>query len=1182
MLIVKPYGRSETVREEAGGLCRRLRRNSDGRAACSLDDVAVFARSHPELVIAQWISAIDKVATKPRGSGKPTREQRRLRDALAGAAFELLEAEGLLNLSQRRDELERRWHSKVHPYGDKDDGKARGREKGRWYARFAGDRKPGEIDHEAAREIVRKLRDHLHAGEYRIGGGRPDRRQGRIAARAASIANSVAALPAAFPGEERPWSKADETAYGAAGDVAASIRRAACQRETSGQRERKPRVSPYAMRDAAPILFAHYGRLFRGEDGGALSVAEARKAHPGLFALHGAVKATYAGILKGHRKRSVARLLPADMEALLRLVERRSGNRDLAALLRLGKAIHYRSSPDTPAAGEDAPGNAVDRWPDDVAQSRYLGSEGQAEIKRNEAFVRVWRNTVALAARTAKDWADAQGRIDRDILMENKIERATGTGFDAGAFRAKLLLLFGDRAELFRGGDDAFERSVLRLALEGWAELRHGSFHFKGRGGFVRALKHRSGNVANPAAIAAARKLLARDGEERQARLVATLRAAHVEHYFDQSRIDALVAAIVNGAPPTSPMPRLRRVLDRAEKAWRHAPWLLRLPSPGNRAELEKPGRMCRYTAVKLLYERAFPAWLEGQGHGALNVWIERAAGRATGAARKINKDEHAVARAAGLVRLESGEGIAELVDMLSAATASELRVQRGYGSDAEQARKQAKYIDDLRCDVVAQGFEAWLAQAGLDWVLDELGDGTLPEGRRGNLDAAPEPVSRPPREAADWEAVLYFLLHLVPVDAVNRLQHQLPKWSILEGAPSDDAEAVARLFDLYIAMHDAKFEGGEGMAGAEALKGLFDSEDAFSRACPTQPGEDSGRYVPWRGLREMLRFGGLQTPMKMFQQHPITDDDIDRLAAFEDGADGTSPIARQQEERERLHAKWVEEKREFSDGDKRAYRKALAEVVRHRRLAAHVRLVDHARLHRLLMAVLGRLVDYAGLWERDLYFATLALVWLRNTTPEDVFDDRGLEHLREGQIVEAIRRLRKSEREDGRAIFHRLEKSFGDGFLDKKNGIVCVRNALVHFNMLQNGAPIDLTKCIDDTRRLMAYDRKLKNAVSKSIIELMARENLDLAWTMADHRLSGATVKARQARHLEDGEILEDLHGERFVAMAAALFAGKRLQSDGDILSPTAAERAPSQAGKRRDGAAKRHRRPISRRRRR
>ena len=1184
MLIVKPYGRSETVFDGDDALRRKIRRNVDGLPADVLADVASFAESHPELVVAQWISAIDKIAAKPKPGDKPTAEQRCLREKLGRAAFDLLTREGILDLSEEGAERKRRWWAKIHPYGEGDDRKARGRAKGRWYTRFAGDREPRDIDDRVAGAIVGKVREHLHRAEYRIGGDRPNKRQGRIAARGESVAVGVSALSERFPGEASPWSEWDEEKYRAAGDVAGPIRRAAEQEEGANRR--------VSMRDAAPVLYEQYGRLFRDRDGGKVfSIAEARKTFPGLFALHCAVKDAYARALKEHRKTSIARVLPADMDALFRLIGRKSDNRELAALVRLGKTIHYEA---TPPLGADTPGDVVDNWPADVAvaHSRYRTSDGQSEIKRNEAFVRVWRNTVALAARTAKDWADPCDRIgwDKlkkrpiDILGKLQIEQATGNDFRADDYRRKLQILFGDRAGLFEG-DDAFRRSVLRLALKGWAELRHSSFHFKGRGGFARELRRGAEGAPGPA-LSAARRLLKRDAEERDGRLVETLRGAHVEHYFDQGRLNALVHTVLAGAPPLSPLPRFRRVLNRAENAWRCKPYVLRLPPPENWAALEKPGRLCRYTVVKTLYERAFPAWLEERSHKTLNAWIEHAAKRATEEARNINKDKFAVARSAGLVRLETGERIAKFVDRLAIATATELRVQRGYGSDADKARKQAKYIDDLRCDVVGQAFETWLNEARLAWVLKDPGDGPLPESERGDLAAAPPVSAAPEKEPDDWETVLYFLLHLAPVDAVNRLQHQLRKWSVLEGKPSAEAEAVGRLLDLYIAMHDAKFEGGEGMAGAAALKGLFEDEKTFLRVCPEQPCEDAERYVPLRGLREVLRFGGLRPLMPVFENHPIRAGDVNGLAVFENGEEGDSPIARRQREREDLHEKWTRKKKTFSDENRKAYRAALAGVVEHRRLAAHVRLVNHARLHRLLMEVLGRLVDYAGLWERDIYFTTLALVRLRGKMPADVFDPKGLEYLRKGRIVEALRRSKRrienARDGDGQAIFHQLKRLFGCDFLDGEGGATSIRNDLTHFNMLQGRQGetkrLDLTATVNDTRRLMTYDRKLKNAVSRSIVELMARENLDLAWKMEEHRLAGATVKAQQAIHLGDKKLKEDLHGKEFVAMAAALFAGKRLPSKGDVLSARHADGAKAGAEKRRNRGGKRRKRPVSR----
>ncbi len=1142
MRIIKPYGRSST---EHGGeaLRRTLRLNPDLKKAV---DVVAFAQERAELVIAQWISAIDKIAAKPYGNKKPTPKQRDFRQQLGKAALQLLVEKKLIDPKEKRGEhpLEDIWWSKIHPYGgetaDKDVN-PRGRLRGRWYKRFVGDVEPSEA---AVAEVAEKIYAHLHKREYRKQPDRPDKRRGRIQARAASIRDNVLHPPHAAASK---WTPADERDYAAAGDVAAEIARKA--REVKGPE----RVS---MRTAAPFLFERYGRLFRGEDGKPLSISEARRKFPGLFALHMAVKNTYTRLLKNHKKQSVTHILPKDMSALFRLVKSKSDNRDLTALVRLGKVIHYTPAPSSGAA---QPQTVIDHWPADVTHSRYWTSDGQAEIKRNEAFVRVWRHTIALATQTLRDWADPNGRIQRDIL--SNIKKVTGNEFNADNYGKKLALLFGNRACLFKDEGDAFSKSILRLSLSGWAALRNSSFHFKGRDRFAAALKSDIRN-ADPAAVDAIRKLWKDDLENRPARLIAALRGAHVERYYEQARLDALTAAVVGAEPSQTPLPRFRRVLDRAKKAWNRKPDILGLPPPGNRSELEKkPGRLCQYIVTKTLYERALPAWLERQSAETLNQWIDRAVDRATNVAQSINKDELAVARAAGLIHLGKKEGIADFFDRLSAATATEMRVQRGYDSDAENARAQAKYLDNLRCDVVGQAFEVFLKDAGLTWVLDELSD-ALPEQQRRVTARLPKHAGE---DVNDWEAVLYLLIHLVPVDAVGRLQHQLRKGSILlrkgsirEGKPSPEADAVQRVFRLYLDMHDAKFEGGEGMTGAEALKSLFAPTEAFRRVCPEQPGQNAGQYVPYRGLREILRFGGRGPLMRIFEKHGITDANVDEL----EKADAS--IAEQQKQREELHEKWAKKRKPFSGEDELAYCRALAAVVKHRHLAAHVRLNNHARLHRLLMGVLGRLVDYAGLWERDLYFVTLALIKREQKTPRAVFESKkGRAGLKNGRIVKAIRDLQgQAESSDGWAIFNQLKGLFGEHFFDtgQEKNSVAIRDDLMHFNMMQDKTkPLNLTEAVNQTRRLMAYDRKLKNAVSQSIKEMLAREGLDLTWTMQDHQLSSATIKPRQAVHLERKRIRESLHGEAFVAMAATLFGGKPLSSDDDVCSIDKKEALPS-----------------------
>lgn len=1177
MKIIKPYGRSH-AEVDGAALKRVLRRRRDpakGADPSKPIDIGKFALAHDELVVAQWISAIDKIAAKPSGNDGATDEQRAFRDRLGDAAWVQIEKKALLpglEDAATRAHLAKLWNAKIAPYGTTPFKPRRGRPgkpppsppsaRGRWYARFVGNVDPVAADVEA---IAAEIYEHLYVAERRFSTEARNRAGGRIPARAKSISGNV--LRSSAQPANVGWSQADSAAYAAAGNIAGEIRDAAMRRENGEDGARTRRVS---LEIAGAALFAHYARLFPGEDGEPLSIAAARDRAPGLFNLHMAVKDCYTRVLKHHRKdarehgdrrRKVSLLLPQGMDSLFALVDAKTNNRDLNALVRLGKIVHYEASGDD----DDGPAGPLDNWPADIASSTFWTSQGQARIKRNEAFVRVWRHVLALAARTLTDWADPEERIGGDILLAGPIEQATGDQFDAGNFTRKLELLFGNRAEAFSGaGDEALQKDTLTLALRGIAELRHAAFHFKGLGGFANALTEAETH-ASPQVLAAVHTLWACDTDSRAARLAETLRAVDVEYFLDESQGGKLFAALSDFSPAVLPLPRFGRVLRRAHGAWENVEGGPDFPAPANRIELENIARRCQYTALKLLYERPFRAWLTVREPALLNGFIGHAVERTTNAARNLNpigdneKRELIVARAASLGRVADGGTIESFFFDLSAETASEMRVQLGYDSDPDKAREQAGYIENLKCDVVALAFDAFLKDEGFGFLAELTPETGKPAAPRFNLDALPRAAAI--GKSDDWQIILYFLLHLVPVDEIGRLLHQIRKWQVLatdeRAAARKRAANLCAILELYLDMHDAKFEGGSALTGIEPLKVLFESAALFDDIFPVRSGAEEDDRIPKRGLREISRFGNLPALLPIFAKHPVSAADVGALRDAERMQDdGKSEIAAWQEQREALHEKWTRETRDFAGEDCRAYAETLTAVIGHRHLAAHVTLTNHVRLHRLLMTVLGRLVDFSGLWERDLYFVALAAIHNAGLNPNRVFEPVGLDRLRQGRIVGALRKLKAGA--DGDIVRKVLDRQFGSVYTTSSDA-VRIRNDFAHFNMLKPAhLPVDLTVCVDSARKLMAYDRKLKNAVSQSVAEILGREGLALRWKMDDdHRLGGATVATRQAIHLGGRKFLEknkpgrdgrkpvrhpfaeNLHGGLFVAMAASLFAG-------------------------------------------
>ena len=1202
MRIIRPYGSSRS-RRKADGVRRVLIDNTSERKEW---DVPEFARSHDELVIAQWISTIDKIARKPAGKNKPSPAQYALRTKLGNACWVRLIDGGHLPgaAGDRRKHLSDVWWFKIHPYGTETREPRRNKDgslpasaqvNGRWYELFAGDAAAENLSADKIGEIAARIEKHLYKAEYRVAPNAKPKRKGRIEARAESIEGNVLHMPEAPDARpNRPtWRDADIEAYKKPGDPAEAIRRRAQELEANDERMSLP--------EAAKVLFEHWARVFRDPaTGSTMGVREAMEKLPGLFAAHDALKQCYRGLLKrtrkdtrAHRKenpdeRRLSTLLPHNLEGALRLANLQADNAELAELVRLGKVIHYEASrkamqevaPDRQSehdAHDDIDGPVTDRpaavltdWPapERVANSPFWQSDGQAEIKRAEAFVRVWRHALVLAGLTLKDWVSMKTPFKGDILgrTRERDDALQSGNFERGHFERKLKVLLGVRAMLMRVETDADCLALLHDVIDAARSLRHAVFHFKGRGHFLGELSTLQENLGD-LFREAAKRLCHSDMKDRIARLKATLRAAHVGSFLNPQQAEQAFALISGEAAAELPLPRFSRVLERRKNAWDKA---IKLPEPANLRALEVPVRNCQYTLMKLVYERPFRSWLKTRDAQAASAWIDRAVDRATVAAKALNagRDETArnviAARAADLPKPSGKRDIMDFFFDLSAATASEMRVQSGYETDREKSREQAEYINDLLCDVVILAFSEYLSAQKLDWLRDLKPDqepAMEPLCALGDLQ-----TSEPDLAAEEWQTALYLILHLVPVETVGQLLNQLYKWNIaatresnLSAEEDDRRKRLEGTMTLYLDMHDAKFEGGDALPGCEAFAVLFASEQGFARLSAQASREEPDRRTPQRGLREIARFGHLPLVSALNGGSKIDDTTIARVSAMENAPlGGASPIAALHNVREKLHDKWVEAKR-LDASDLSAYCDAIAKISKHRLESNFVNLVDHVRAHRMTLAVLGRLVDYAGLFERDLYFVTLALLQRRGLQLPDLFNNRGLRWLHRGQIIFALDEHRR-DLPQASDILNELGTYFTEVWV-KGSQIRNVRNDLAHLNMLQGDAPNpQLTHWANQTRRLMNYDRKLKNAVSKSVIELLQREGLTLRWMMKiggeAHDLSDGKLWSRCAEHLgnkrltlkgadrkdKGNPIAERLHGEGYVKMIATAFAGQAM----------------------------------------
>lgn len=1229
MLIVKPYGKSVVAKNSNS---RKLKRKTDG----DFVDVETFVKDTPELVIAQWISAIDKIITKPKGDKKASFEQDQQRRELGEAAWKIV---GVQACFQRKlAHYKKIWDWKIAPYQEVDVERQNKKQenlerlKGRWYDRFDA----GSADWDA---VAQKIERHLYQNAFRHKEGEHggDEPSGFIDHRARSISKNVLKEQDVNKQiHDKSWNE-----YAAFGDIAAKIYEKVNPPLEEGKSPKIPRP-----RGVAPALFNHWQAVF-----GSVGFGEIEPDKHHLRDVHMAIKDYYTRTLKHTKNNDIAQYLPRDMAALREKIVQKTTNRDINALIRLGKIIHYTAG--QKAGGLDSAKHLTDYFPlpDEITNSFYWGSEGQALIKRNEAFVRVWRRVLVLAARTLKDWM-APDKGNNDILSQaNSLLNdyyANRHAF-ANSFDLKAAVLFDVKAReiLFNKGDELFFSWVVITCI---AQMRHASFHFKGLDDFSVFLLNLDTNISsiikdviensetkevtkNNFENMSSRVLDIYDRLEKfyeaeqkaQAEsLIDTTQASHFGCFFSLSEIEAMAKGIAGAEVVALPLPKFGKILTRAADAWGYGilPKGMKdahktiLPEPHNRAKMEgdKNPFLCQFISLKMVYDGPFREWLFARSGYELKKWLDLSIERTNAVAlefeikrdaeyKKLLKDKNAtkqqkaqkyqelkmywgdvvVAKAAGKIKIKNDTKIIDIFRDISKLTASEMQVQRGYDSNGENAREQASYLEDVKCDLVLKAFEHYLQSVEAAQPYRQLLKKNWHVARDPvKLDGLKSKIAQSGNRAQPWQHLFYFLLHLVPVDAVNDLYHQIRKWEVLSGkveqpettenktSDQPDAGAILTVMKLYLDRHDAKFTGGMQMGLSDSekqqLAQFFDAPDTMQQIFPQ---DQPDVHVPIRGLREFLRFGHFNALMPILGQHKITQADV--LKYWHQN----KKIEIFQAVRETLHGEWVKQGREFKYAY--YYATALKTVIAHRHLTAHVMLQNHVRLHHLAMAVLGRLIDYVGLWERDLYFVALAIISQKQNLPDlvdallfkikmkkdkqPVIDTNGHPIKEPQQAVDGVRALIKKDND----IKKDIEKYFPNFDNPTDLDPVKIRNDLAHLNMLKQGGSIDLTDWANKTRILMGYDRKLKNAVTKSLIELLAREGIVLVWDdctkgTGPHNVINPIIAPKQAQHFngkafkhltrekpkgtqmvkEAFAILEDLHGPDYQNMVAGLFGGK------------------------------------------
>lgn len=1189
MRINRSKGVSVTTFSASNRLERKLRLASSG------NDVSLvnLTKNDPDLLVRQYISGIDKVLSKPKKPEDMHLHWYRLRSALGAAVWDCLVARLPNSVQEDRKEfgrIKRNWEWKLHPYAkektlqayeqllDSDKWKIGRNGKPKPLANYRGSRfslyASGENLDVAAAAVGIDV--HLFSQERRIDGtlrssrGSTPNSTGLVEARARSIENSVY-LKHHKAGEiSNPpvWTADDLRMYGKH-DLAAAIYKKATDKENKVGGNGKPTPQRLSSKDVGAALFEHYSAI------GLCDQSMEPESRQRLQALHNAVRELYRRLVKNskrgtesHKSHKLSARLPRDHAALISLMEKTEENAVIGDLIRHGRNAYYARI-------------NQDRFGDNAEEaSRYFWtSEGQAEIKRSEAFTRIWRTVKDQAARTAKSWADRTGDfrdtesgiVSDDILLEKAIRQVTNDAFDHGWFETKAQLLLGGAAKPFLQATPEVQRQIMLALLKITSRIRTDVVHFTSRKKFAERLqasisKMLADGLISEETQAIVRNLYVTDERELCARVERDLSGALVHEFVSPELYRALLTELNVKATSDIPLPRFNRLVSRLHGTVEHLPEDQRglranIAMKVNRLALETPHLRARYVALKALYEKRFALWLAGLEENQLQRFLHQALDEGARLARTPHSNSPFVALIRpkiDRVRLTPEGGVLRIFDDLAGIVATEMRDQNAYEANPSKAREESEWVEQFKCDLLAIAFVAYIEESDFQRLA------MLRDTDRAQRDPPKTSLAEQPlRDNVDWLANLYLFLHLVPVEDVSGLSHQFRKMAVLEPNVQDDtsvANAVMRdvqqVVALYLAMNADKFEGTTTRIDTENFGPFFENPQDFERIYEGEDSTDAPVVSLKRGLRQIMRFGHLRRLERIFKNNKVTVSAVNEVFAAERKRPGeASSIAVVQKQREELHQRLVRarfvEPRQLEE-----YSRLVESISRHRHAASNVRLTTHLSLHHLMMRVLSRLIDYAGTWERDRMFVFLGLIAEQNARasahgekPIFTLTSSNLSRLTGGRV------WYRQKDGVGEAILPDLLTAENRALFDTHFGKekAQIRNDFAHYNNISlDRDDIDLTAEMNRIRNLLAYDRKLKNVVSKSIKDLLEREGFSISWNTESHELRLKSVlsdkidhlaaavkklKDRDQRAMLQAKLKETRHSRLMVNMVAELF---------------------------------------------
>lgn len=289
--------------------------------------------------------------------------------------------------------------------------------------------------------------------------------------------------------------------------------------------------------------------------------------------------------------------------------------------------------------------------------------------------------------------------------------------------------------------------------------------------------------------------------------------------------------------------------------------------------------------------------------------------------------------------------------------------------------------------------------------------------------------------------------------------------------------------------------------------KQFFSSEREYEKIMKGYVGEELYQREPYRqsdgktpilfrGVEQARKYGTETVIQRLFDASPEFKVSKCNITEWERQKE---TIEETIERRKELHNEWEKNpKKPQNNAFFKEYKECCDAIDAYNWHKNKTTLVYVNELHHLLIEILGRYVGYVAIADRD--FQCMANQYFKHSGITERVEYWGDNRLK------SIKKLDTFLKKEGL-------------FVSEKNA----RNHIAHLNYLSLKSECTLLYLSERLREIFKYDRKLKNAVSKSLIDILDRHGMSVVFANLKenkHRLVIKSLEPKKLRHLGEKKI--------------------------------------------------------------